>query len=160
LDQGPLSENGLDAVVCFPPFSTALMRHGNLKILYDSARLAQPLFDVLVVERGMLKERPEVLRQLLVAFHKAKILREQRPDWADSLMAKWEGVSLAEFRQTFNGIKLHDLASQPAMLEKEVPASLDYVRDLLVEQGLLNGALPSPGDAVDSRPAREAARGN
>jgi ABC-type nitrate/sulfonate/bicarbonate transport system substrate-binding protein len=135
------------------------MRQGGLKILYDSARLAQPLFDVLVVERGMLKERPEVLRQLLVAFHKAKILREQRPDWADSLMAHWEGISLGEFRHTFNGIKLHDQASQPNLLEKEVPASLDYVHDLLAEQGFLNGALPSPGDAVDSRLAREAAGG-
>jgi hypothetical protein len=74
-------------------------------------------------------------------------------------MAHWEGISLGEFRHTFNGIKLHDQASQPNLLEKEVPASLDYVHDLLAEQGFLNGALPSPGDAVDSRLAREAAGG-
>lgn len=159
LDRGPLAENELDAVVCFPPFSTALMRQGGLKPLFDSAQLASPLFDVLVVERSWLLERSGDLAQLLRAFHEALRLREQRKPWADSLMATWEGSSVEEFRQAFTGFKLYTLEEQAALLAKELPASLQHTHALLVLQERLKNPLPAPPSTISDQVAREALSG-
>jgi len=157
LDRGPLPENDLDAVVCFPPFSSSLLRRGTLNILYDSSRLPSPLFDVLVVERRLAEERAADLGALLRTHYAVQLERQEDGAWADSLMAGWEGVPVEEFRATFAGLRLFTTQEQLPLLERQVPASLLAAHTLLARQGLLKKASPDPARCIHAGAAREAA---
>lgn len=156
LDNGPLAASGLDAVVCFPPFSTHLMNLGGLKPLFDSSRLTNPIFDVLAVERTVLSTQPQVAVELLLALEGARQVRQQRGQWADSLMGVWEGISAQEFTAAFTGLTLYRLDEQPGLLERELPSSLKAAHRLLFQQGILRNNPVAGLELVNPKAAREA----
>lgn len=127
----PLEEIGLDAVVCFPPFSSAWQTRGGVKSLYDSSRLPRPLLDVLLVDRQLVRTRSGDLAHLVKEHQRIGGLRSQRGEWADSVMAAWERVSVEEFRATYLGLTLHSLPEQAHLMGAVLPASLEESRILL-----------------------------
>ena len=149
LQRGPLTGSGLDAVVCFPPYSTALLKLGGLKSIYDSSQLSFLLLDVLVVERRLLEQRPEDLRSLVTIHQQAIALQKTRPQWADSLMAGWERVTVADLEASFELLALHDLPAQRRLLNGPVQHSLSVARALSHAQGLLKRS--APGNPVSSQ---------
>lgn len=142
LQRGPLAESGLDAVVCFPPFSTRLLGHGGLATIYESSQLPNALLDVMVVEHELLEERRDELAALVRGHQQAIALRRERADWADSLMAAWERVDVADFRSSFAGIRLFPLEEQLGLLRDVLPKTSTATRRLLSSQGRLSAQAP------------------
>jgi NitT/TauT family transport system substrate-binding protein len=140
LASDPLGEHSLDAVVCFPPFSTAWSRHPGRRILFDSSRLPHPLFDLLVVERSVLESRRADLVQLVRGHQRINDLRLRRGEWADSAMAAWERVDVEDFRATYAGLALHTVEEQARLLAEVLPIALEHHGELLMEHGLLERA--------------------
>lgn len=150
----PLVEHNLDAVACFPPFSTAWSRHAGRRTLFDSSRLPHPLFDLLVVERSVLESRRADLVQLVLGHQRVNDLRLRRGDWADSAMAAWERVEVEDFRATYEGLVLHAAAEQARLLDDVLPIALEHHGELLMEHGLLaKGVWQGACDASVARQA-------
>jgi len=127
-----IANGALDAVVLFPPYSELAARQGRSKRLFDSSSIPGEIFDVLVVSPAYFAEQKDALVLLLQAWQAAHALARQEPEATATLLARREGISVAEFRAAEKGLIYFSLAEQEAMLapDGQLARNLQAVRKL------------------------------
>lgn len=110
----------VDAVVTFEPMRTRLLAAGA-HILFDSSRIPNEIFDVLVVRREYLQRHPRQIAQLAQAWYRALDYMRASPEDAAERMAKRLGITGPEFRASLEGLRIPDQAENARLLEGTAP---------------------------------------
>jgi NitT/TauT family transport system substrate-binding protein len=86
----------VDALVTFEPVRTKLL-HAGAHVVFDSSRIPNEIFDVLVVSDEYRKHHPRQIAKLESAWFKALAYMREHPDDAARRMASRLGISQQEF---------------------------------------------------------------
>jgi NitT/TauT family transport system substrate-binding protein len=137
-------DGAVDAVVTFEPVRTKLMSAGA-RVIFDSSRITDEIFDVLAARSDELKKRPQEFSRLKESWFKAITYLRSNPDDAAERMAKRSGISGAEYLESLKGLKIPDRQENDRLLAGEHPAILEPARRL-AETMLQKKLLRTPVD--------------
>ncbi|MFO1384693.1 MAG: ABC transporter substrate-binding protein, partial [Chitinivorax sp.] len=108
----------IDAIQTYPPFAVELLNSGKAHALFDTRKAPGKVLDVLVATQDSVTQRSKELAGVLRALTRAMAYRQQHPDQADAIMAKREGLSVADFRSGMAGVQLLRPADQDVYLHQ------------------------------------------
>jgi NitT/TauT family transport system substrate-binding protein len=154
---GSLRRGEVAGAALFPPFSDEALRGGAARTVFTSREIPGEIYDVLVVDRALLAERPEAIARLLRVWQKAHDFASHHPDRAIAVMARRERVSPAEFRSSLKGLRFESLQRQRALFGRNghLETNLRSLQQVQVKLGLM---VPGPIPRVDDQPLRLALR--
>lgn len=130
----------VDAVVTFDPVRTRLL-HAGAHVIFDSSRIPNEIFDVLVTRGDILKQRPQDFQHLKESWFRAVAYLRARPDDAAQRIAKRIGISGKEYLDSLNGLKIPDRAENIRLLEGAAPtilAAAQRLADAMLQKKLLH----------------------
>ncbi len=101
-----LRSKKVDAVVTYPPFLFEALKVKGSKVVFSSAEIPGELLDLLAISEEWTKtgDKDQQLRALVECQYEAVAYRTKNPDEADKIMAKREGITVAEFRTALAGM--------------------------------------------------------
>lgn len=108
-DAGSAFASGaINAAVTWEPFGTQAVKAGGKRLL-TSKDTPGAIVDVLGVRNEVLKQRPDQVRRLLKSWFDALDYVAQHRAEAFAIMAKASGVSVAEFEEMWQGVRIFSL---------------------------------------------------
>jgi NitT/TauT family transport system substrate-binding protein len=128
--EGAYLSGKVDAVVTFEPVRTKLLSAGA-HILFDSSRIPNEIFDVLVVRRTYLQRHPQQAARLEEAWFRALDYLRSKPDDAAQRMAQRLGISGPEFREALKGLNIPDHAENARLLQGATPGLVPPAQRLM-----------------------------
>ena len=141
-----LARGEVVAAALFPPFSDQAQRSAPVRPLFTSREIPGEIFDVLVVDPGLLQRQRPQLERLLRAWQAAQLDLRRDPAAAMALMARRERVSVADFRASLQGLVFLSLAQQQPLFRPGglLQQNLRDLRRVQAQLGLMpaNGPLP------------------
>ncbi len=130
-----------DAVITFEPFKTRLAQAGA-HVLFDSSRIPNEIFDLLMVHEDVYQARRDEICQLVGQwFHTLDYMRDQPADAAARISRRLR-VNATEYHEMMRGIHLPSSAENVKMLGGAEPALLVPARKLAAimrQEGQLTG---------------------
>lgn len=133
----------LDAVVTYPPNTISLLRGGQARKFFTSAEIPGEVVDVIAIEEDVCRRRPRDVERVIRAFHRAIAYAERNPDDAYAIMARREGITPSEFKQTLtSGVRIISRSEQSRYLGPEgaVNAAIKAADKALRDSGQIKGA--------------------
>lgn len=134
----------IDTVVTFEPVRTKLL-HAGAHVIFDSSRIPNEIFDVLVTRSDTLNKRPEDFRRIQESWFKSIAYMHANPDAAAKRMAKRLGINGTEFMESLKGLKIPDQQENNRLLAGAHPAILEPAQRL-AETMLQKKLLHAPVD--------------
>jgi len=133
----------VDAVVTFDPSRARLLKEGA-RLLYDSRAIPNLIVDILVAPPHVTEKRGEALKTLLAGhFAAVRHLRDNPQDAARHMTVR-QRMQADEILHALQGIHIHSLAENQALLAANPPPIVRDAREVgraMIEYGLLpNGA--------------------
>jgi NitT/TauT family transport system substrate-binding protein len=120
----------VDAVVTFEPVRTKLLAEGA-HVLFDSSRIPDEIFDVLVIREDFAARHPEQVAHLQEAWFRAlDYLREQPQDAAER-MAKRLDITAPQFLESLHGLRIPDHEENMRLLHGANPALIEPANRLV-----------------------------
>lgn len=108
-DAGAAFASGaINAAVTWEPFGTQAVKAGGQRLL-TSKDTPGAIVDVLGIRNDVLKKRPDQVRRLLQSWFDALDYVAQHQAEAFAIMAKASGVSVAEFEEMWQGVRIFTL---------------------------------------------------
>lgn len=133
-----ISTNTVDALVSYPPYSLDILKSGQHQKIFDSSRLPMTIVDVLSVEKSLVEQYPQLVPKLRNVWQRTLTYYEQHPDIALQIMAKREGISVAEFKDTLGDLILVSAQQQSEALQTQrMRTNLSDVCDVINKTGLI-----------------------
>lgn len=134
----------VEAMVCFDPNRTRLLKQGG-RVLFDSTRIPGEIVDLLVARESVIRERPDHLRTLVVAWFKAREHLFAKPADSAALIAAREGLSSEELLGAFRLLKIPTLDENRRLLGPQggLLKSLESLHGFMSQAGHLAGKTPS-----------------
>ena len=135
------AQGRVDASVTFDPFRSKMLDAGATAV-FDSTQIPGEVVDLLAVQRGVLDERPQQVRDLLSAWFRAIDYIEQAPQDAAKRMSVRQQTTGAQFLETLKGLRFPTREQNLAMLAGPNPtlvASARRLADLMREARLISG---------------------
>lgn len=126
----------VDALVTFEPARTRLLAEGA-KVLFDSSRIPEGIFDVMVVRGEAVRAQPAAVARLRAAWFKALSHLREHPAEAARRMAPREGLEPEAFRHALEGLTFPDAAAEARMREGGILAPARRLADIMVQRRLL-----------------------
>lgn len=112
-----LKANTIDAFVTYPPYSIEILRDNNFHAIFSSAEIPSEIIDTMAISEEALARDPLLVKKLHKAWQMALDYMKERPEDAYRIMAKREGISVAEFKSTLDDLILLDSESQQVLLK-------------------------------------------
>jgi NitT/TauT family transport system substrate-binding protein len=131
-----LKNNKIDAAVTYPPFSINANKKSEFNILFDSRKIPGELVDVVVADQKFIKENPEIVKNIKLAYRKAYFYAMEKNNDAFEIMSKREGISKVEFIDAIsNGVVLlnPDLVDQEFLVNGKLQDVANRVERVLIE---------------------------
>lgn len=128
--EGAYQSGKVDAVVTFDPVRTKLLAAGA-HILFDSRRIPNEIFDILIVRREYLQRHSRQVARLEDAWYRALDYLHRKPEDAAQRMAKREGISGAEFREALKGLRIPDHDENDRLLHGANPGLIPPAQRLM-----------------------------
>ncbi len=145
-----LQRGAVDAVVSYPPASTAIVKTGRAHPIFSSAEIPGEVIDVLAFDASVIASRRRDVAAFVRGYDGAVAWMAGHPDAACRIMAARERVAPAEFRASLHeGLELVSPSRQNAyftpggMLTRVVEAT----SRLLVRTGQISKPIP-PADVL------------
>jgi NitT/TauT family transport system substrate-binding protein len=108
-DAGAAFASGaINAAVTWEPFGTQAVKAGGKRLL-TSKDTPGAIVDVLGIRNEVLKKRPDQVRRLLQSWFDALDYVAQHRAESFGIMAKASGVSVAEFEEMWQGVRIFSL---------------------------------------------------
>ena len=134
----------VDAVVTFEPVRSKLLAAGA-KVLFDSGRIPNEIFDVLVVRTEAAHRHPERLEQLRAAWFAALDHLRAHPLEAAARMARREGLAPEAFRRSLEGLAFPERDAEARLRREGLRDPARRLAEIMVRTRLLAGPLdPAP----------------
>jgi len=156
-DAGAAFASGaINAAVTWEPFGTQAVKAGGQRLL-TSKDTPGAIVDVLGVRNDVLKKRPDQVRRLLQSWFDALDYVAQHQAEAFAIMAKASGVSVAEFEEMWQGVRIFTLEDNRKALGSAggFNTTVDEMGKFMVTQKLLaKPAAPQKMVTADMLPAK------
>ncbi len=156
----------VDAVVSYPPFSLEVLAGGDAETIFSTSEIPGRVIDLLVFESAIVEARREDIARIRSAYFRAQRFAADHPDRALPIMAARHRLSVEEFTDALEGIRLLGEAEQDAYLGTPwggkglrggtLERIMTATRAALVETGELSGPALVGADSGDSRKGRPA----
>ncbi|WP_457641938.1 ABC transporter substrate-binding protein [Persephonella sp.] len=124
-------KNKVDAVVTFEPVKSKLLKKGG-KIIFDSSQIPNEIVDVLVVEEDYIKTYPYIVKDIVESWFKALEFWEKNEGKALKIMAKREGISPKQLKETYECLKIPDRKTNLELIDGNTPKLKKVAYKLLV----------------------------
>jgi NitT/TauT family transport system substrate-binding protein len=139
----------INVAVTWEPYGSQGVKSGG-KVLLSSKDTPGAIVDVLGARNDVLKTRPDEVRRVIATWFDALQYVEQHRDESFKIMAKASGVTVAEFAEMWQGVRIFTLANNKAALEPDTAtgnfrATVDDMSRFMVEQKLLEKPVPAAG---------------
>lgn len=108
----------VDAAVTYEPMRTKLINYGG-KEVFSSKQIPGEIIDVLVVKQDYLDNHQANVKLLIDSWFQAIAFIEQSPQQAAHVIAKRLKISSKEVSESYQGLKLCDLACNLKMLDNQ-----------------------------------------
>lgn len=134
------SEGKVDAFITFDPFKSRLEKKGA-KVLFDSRRIPEEIFDILVVSQEVYEKRRDDLCELSENWYKALQYVEDNKSTAAEKMGKRLGVTGKEFLAMADGVKFSNRENNRRLLAGENPQILvpvQRLKSIMLKEKLIN----------------------
>ncbi len=116
--ESAFTKGEIDAVVTYPPTTVKLLRDASAQRVFTTAEIPGEVVDVIAIEAQVCRERSKAVQAVLRAYHRALAYAQTNPADAHAIMARREGISVEEFRETLtDGVKLVSAADQQDYLK-------------------------------------------
>lgn len=125
--------SSVDAVVTFEPIKTALLKQ-EANVLFDSSQIPDEILDVMIVKDLTIDTKGKEVKEVLAGWFKSIEYINNNHDKAISMMAKYEGVSTAEFHIAHDGLSIPSLTENHKMLSSE---ESDFFKNMSTLQSFL-----------------------
>lgn len=106
----------IDAAVSYLPFSAQLLSEGNARILFDTTEDPHLIFDIFIAEQSLIENRAKDLAVIFDLFYAGVEYSEKHPDEADSLFARYQGLTVTQLHEVKSGYTTPKRAEQQAFL--------------------------------------------
>lgn len=116
-------KGAIDAAITMEPYKTRLTRLGA-KVLLDSSRIPDEIFDLLVVREEVYQARRDELCRLSNQWFRALDYVRANPREAAERMSKRMGVDAATFQASMDGIKVPNKLDNQRLLGGKTPTLL------------------------------------
>ena len=131
----------INVAVTWEPYGSQGVKAGG-KVLLSSKDTPGAIVDVLGARNDVLTNRPDAVRRVIATWFDALQYVEQHRDESFKIMAKASGVTVAEFAEMWQGVRIFTLADNKAALEPGTAtgnfrATVDDMSRFMVEQKLL-----------------------
>ena len=131
----------INVAVTWEPYGSQGVKAGG-KVLLSSKDTPGAIVDVLGARNDVLKNHPDAVRRVIATWFDALQYVEQHRDESFKIMAKASGVTVAEFAEMWQGVRIFTLADNKAALEPGTAtgnfrATVDDMSRFMVEQKLL-----------------------
>ncbi len=143
-------EGKIDVSINFEPFKTNLAKAG-MHVLFDSSKIPNEIFDLLVVQEDVYKERREEICELAGHWFKTFDYIQSNTDQAVGMMAHRVKVPPSEFRNSLKELLQPSKMQNAVLLGGAAPALLTPAKklaDVMLGQRLLPVAV-DPSQAID-----------
>ena len=107
----------VSAVATFEPVKTALLKL-DANILFDSTKIPGEIIDVMIVKDTTIAAKEDEIKDVLRGWFESIKFLEQNHKKAITMMAKYEGVSYAEFDTSHKGIVVPTLEDNQRYLSQ------------------------------------------
>lgn len=122
-------QDKIDAVITMEPYKTRLAQAGA-QVLFDSSRIPDEIFDLIVVREDIYKTRRAELCQLARQWFRTLDYVQANPEDATRRMSKRMGVDMATFREAMDGLKVPSRLENRRLLGGKASALLIPARRL------------------------------
>lgn len=128
-----MTKKRIDAIVTYPPFSTAILKHSEFKEIFTTQELPGDVIDTISINEHSLTKLPEDwLSRFHQAWDKAIQYSQQFQHEAYGIMAEREGISPEEFADALGGLKLLSSSeSSKALNNSSTEANINKVCETL-----------------------------
>lgn len=136
---GALRAGYVDAVVTYPPISNEIIREADGEIIFTSTEIPGEVVDVISFDETVIKRWPHRIRAIRRAWDRAIAYSAENPDEAHAIMAAHARLTVDEFRDGLNGIRVLTTSDQAPLFASGGPmvraidavyATLTDVRDV------------------------------
>lgn len=114
-----MANDEVDAVVTYPPYSISLTKHSNNKQIFDTSEIREQVIDLIVMRSGVLDNQTQWIEKFHRVWQKTLDYAAANRQQAYEIMAKREGVSVAEFADALSGLQIVQRDKQKALLNSE-----------------------------------------
>lgn len=160
-DAGAAFASGaINAAVTWEPFGTQAVKAGGQRLL-TSKDTPGAIVDVLGIRNEVLKKRPDQVRRLLKSWFDALDYVAQHQAEAFAIMAKASGVSVPEFEEMWQGVRIFTLEDNRKALSRPeggtggFHATVEEMGRFMVAQKLLAKTVAPQGMvSADMLPAK------
>ncbi|MFT4924987.1 MAG: NitT/TauT family transport system substrate-binding protein [Phenylobacterium sp.] len=111
-----MKNNEIDAIVTYPPYSIAMEKGLGLKSIFDSSEIPGKVIDTLVIRSGLLENEAQWVSDFHAVWYQALEYTKTHQQEAYAIMAKREGVSVAEFADALTGLTIVTADEQAPLL--------------------------------------------
>ena len=141
-----LASGDLMAAALYPPFTEEAQKLAPVRPLFTSREIPGEIFDVLVVDPGVLSRQRPALVRLLRTWQAAQNELRRDPQASIAVMARREGVSQAEFRASLDGLVFLPLERQQPLFRSGgvLERNLRDLRQVQSQLGLMPATGPLP----------------
>jgi len=126
----------IDVAVTYPPVSVRLLKREDSQSIFTSKDIPGEIVDVLAFDESVLRSRPDIQSKIIKAWDRALQYANQNPDDAISIMAKREGITPDEFKDTLSGLVTVSGEKQQENYKK-LPMVMQKLRQVLIKTGAL-----------------------
>ncbi len=104
--EGALLNKEIDAVVTYPPFSTAIQKHSQFIEILNTTELPGDVIDSIAIRTDFINRNPNWTAKFVKVWDRALEYARTHKEDAYKIMADREGISAAEFEDALSGLKL------------------------------------------------------
>ncbi|CAM4178728.1 ABC transporter substrate-binding protein [Shewanella aquimarina] len=127
------------AMVTYPPYSVEIQSSGAYRQLFSTKEIPEEVLDTLSISSSVLAEHPQLVDQIHQAWQLTLDYMRQHPEEAMAIMAKREGLQVAEFKEALADLKLLSSKEQHKLfVQRDKLTQLGYsVCETLVKIGAI-----------------------
>ncbi|MCG9721479.1 ABC transporter substrate-binding protein [Shewanella sp. Isolate7] len=134
-----LAVGKIAAMVTYPPYSVEIQSSGAYRQLFSTKEIPEEVLDTLSISSSVLAEHPQLVDQIHQAWQLTLDYMRQYPEEAMAIMAKREGLQVAEFKEALADLKLLSIEEQHKLFaQRDKLTQLGYsVCETLVKIGAI-----------------------
>ncbi len=127
--ENSITNNEIDAIVTYPPYSTAIMKHSEYTEIFNTSDIPGDVIDTISIRKSALTEHnPDWPKKFNKAWDKALQYSQKYPQESYQMMADREGISRADFADALTGLKLQtSKESQRALASDQLKDNISKV---------------------------------
>ncbi len=101
-----MTNSTIDAVVTYPPYSIEVSKLPQFKSFFDTREIPEKVIDTITIRGGLIAQDPQWLNKFHRTWQQSLTYAQDNQAEAYALMAKREGVSVAEFTEALTGLSI------------------------------------------------------